>query len=82
MKKTILTLCLCTLGLTGCVTLPEWDQAPSKQEVEKTRGLGNDKIPVTVEQITEENSARQLIQLTEEISRAEREPVLSSPENN
>lgn len=72
------------LATTGCVTLPEMSstQKDTDSASNVTRGLSNDKIPVTADQIHEGNARQMLMNLQDEVRRASNEPIEISPDNN
>ncbi|NBR04230.1 MAG: hypothetical protein EBT92_00485 [Planctomycetes bacterium] len=83
MKNIATALMLGVIATTGCVTLPEIDKkADISTSQEKTRGLSNDKVPVMADQINADNASKMLANLEEEVSKAYREPLELSPDNN
>lgn len=72
------------LGNTGCVTLPEMTSAKNETNSNSnvTRGLSNDKIPVTADQIHDGNAQQMFMNLQDEVRRASNEPIEISPDNN
>jgi|GEM_PF-278566 len=81
----ISTLLLCAaLSTTGCVTLPEQDSTRKSSDTSAgvSRGLSNDKVPVTADQIHDGNAKQMLANLEDEVRRATSEPIEISPDNN